>query len=469
MKDNKKSRRSFLKSAALGVTALTASGCNGPNVLSKSSTDKNAFTVCPKIRDTWQTEVLVVGGGPAGIGAAIGAKKAGADTLLIENYGFFGGVASWGVGMVMNQMRPDEKPRGFVHELLLQKLQNYGEQAVRVSTHQFFVNVEYLKVAILDALEEIGCKYLVHSRAVDTITKGNRVTGILFASKSGLYEVKADIVVDCTGDADIAFFAGAPTMIETGRISPQTLLFNVGNIDNYSRQDMSGVLEKAKSKYPLIPDSWGSWDLLKVSNCHHFYINHSGTRDMGNFNITDPHQFSKAECLSRRQVIQMTEAMREFGNGDLRKCEILGSGTQIGVRESRRIKGVYILTEDDAINGRRFEDVIAWRSGYLDIGYVKINEMKVHQVPYRAIVPEQVDNLLAAGRCISTSHEAASAGKSMGNCFATGHAAGIAAALSSKMKKTPREVDVKKIQEILRKDGVDLTKGGEVQDSKMAM
>ena len=140
---------------------------------------------------------------------------------------------------------------------------------------------------------------------------------------------------------DISYFAGAPTMIETGRISSQTLVFNVGNIDNYSRRDMSGVLEKAKSKYPLIPDSWGSWGLLKVSNCHHFYINHSGTRDMGNFDITDPHQFSKAECMSRRQVIQMTEAMREFGNGDLRKCEIVGSGTQIGVRESRRIKGAY--------------------------------------------------------------------------------------------------------------------------------
>ena len=452
-------RRKFIAAAGLSVIGLN--NISGQFVMPEIIKKKRSQTI--------KTEVLVVGGGPAGIGAAIGAAKAGAETLLIENYGFFGGVASWSVGMCMNQMRPDEKPRGFVHELLLQKLQNYGEQAVRLNSHQFFANVEYLKVAILDALDEVGCKYLVHARAVDAITKGNRITGVIFATKSGLVEIKADVVVDCTGDADIAYFAGAPTMIETGNLAPSTLLFNVANIDNYSPNDMSGVLKKAKLKYPLIPDSWGDWGLLKVSNSHHFYVNHAGTRDIGNFDITDPFQFSKAECMSRRQVVQMTEAMREFGNEDLKKCEIVGASTQIGVRESRRIKGAYSLTEEDAINGSRFEDVISWRSGWLDIGYIKIVGMKVHQVPFRAIVPEQIDGLLAAGRCISATHVAVAAGKSMGNCFATGHAAGIAAALSSKVKRVPRELDVKKIQEILRKDGVDLTKGGETQKSKMAM
>ena len=109
-----------------------------------------------------KTNVLVVGGGPAGIGAAIGAAKMGVDTLLIENYGFFGGVASQSIGMCINQMRPNGEPRGYVHELLFEKLRRYGDQAVKVSTHQFLVNVEYLKVAIIDALEEVNCKYMVH-------------------------------------------------------------------------------------------------------------------------------------------------------------------------------------------------------------------------------------------------------------------------------------------------------------------
>ena len=306
-------RRNFIAATGIslfGINRIFGSVPASPEIITKERSRKIT------------TKVLIVGGGPAGIGAAIGAAKAGAETLLIENYGFFGGVASWSLGMCINQMRPDEKPRGFVHELLLQKLQNYGEQAVKVSTHQFYVNVEYFKAAVLDALDEVGCKYLVHAKAVDAITEGNRVTGVIFSSKSGLVEIKADVVVDCTGDADIAFFAGAPTMTETGNLAPQTLLLNLGRMDNYTSKDMDGVADKAKSKYPLIPDQWG---LKKVSNCSHFVINHSGTKEMGNFDITDPFQFSRAECMSRRQIVQMTEAMREFGNGDLKKCEIVGA------------------------------------------------------------------------------------------------------------------------------------------------
>jgi len=450
-------RRKFIAGAGLSLLGLN-------KIFSQEPVSPEIFS--RKRTQTLNTKVLIVGGGPAGIGAAIGAAKAGADTMLIENHGFFGGVAAFSIGMCMNQMRPNEKPRGFVHELLLQKLQNYGTQSVRVSTHQFFANVEYLKAAVLDSLDEVGCKYLVHTKAVDVTTKGNRITGVIISTKSGLTEIKADVVVDCTGDADIAYFAGAPTLKEKGNLSAQTLLLNVSNVGNYSRRDMEDVVKNAKSKYPLIPESW---TLMKISNCHHFYINHSGTRDLGNFDVTDPFQYSKAECLSRRQVVQMTEAMRNYGGGELKNCEIVGASTQIGIRESRRIQGAYILTEEDAMKGSRFDDVIAWRSGWFDIGFQRTELMKIHQVPYRAIVPLHIDGILAAGRCISASHEGAAAGKSMGNCYATGHAAGIAAALSSKTGKAPRELNVKEIQDSLRNDGVDLTIGGEAQDNKMAI
>jgi len=453
-------RRKFIAATGLsiaGIGKVFGQMAESPTILKK------------KRSQVINTSVLVVGGGPAGIGAAIGSAKAGAKTLLIENYWCFCGFAAWGLGMCMNQMRPDGKPRGYVQELLLKKLQNYGAQAVRLSSHQYWVNVEYLKVAVLDALDEVGCSYLVHAKAVDATVKGNRITGVIFSSKSGLVEINADVVVDCTGDADVAYFAGAETLIETGALSPQTLLFNVANVGSYSRKDMAGVLEKARAKYPLISESWGTWDLERVSNNRHFYINHSGTRDLGNFDVTDPLQFSKAECISRRQVIQMTEAMREYAGGELKNVEIVGSSTQIGVRESRRLKGQYILTEEDALNGSRFDDVVAWRSGWLDVGFVKVSQMKIHQVPYRSLVPEKTEGLLAAGRCISATHLAASAGKSMGNCFATGHAAGVAAAISARNKVTPAETDIKVIQEAIRKDEVDLNKGGEEQPKDMPM
>ena len=128
------------------------------------------------------------------------------------------------------------------------------------------------------------------------------------------------------------------------------------------------------------------------------------------------------------------------------------------------MKGLYVLTEKDALSGQKFDDVIAWRSGLLGIGFVRLSKMKIHDVPYRAILPEKLDGLLMAGRCISATHVAASAGKSMGNCVATGHAAGLAAAMSAKKGCLPRELKVSQLQDALRADGVDLTRGGESQD-----
>ena len=415
-----------------------------------------------------KTEVLVVGGGPAGIGAALGAARQGRDVFLIENYGFFGGVGAWSLGMQINQMRPGAKPRSVVHEMLLSKLESYGPMAVRVPDHQLLCNVEYLKVAILDAFDEAGVKYLVHTRAVDTIVNNDIVTGVVVATKSGLMEIQAKVVIDCTGDADIAWYAGAETMKEEGNLSPQTLLFNYinGPLDKLNAVKIirEGEMSKALEKYPLMA---GSFFSDRVANCSFSFVNHAGTRDMGNFDCTDPFQFTQAECKSRRQVVQMINAFREFGTDEFRNVEICNASPQIGVRETRRVKGGYVLTEEDSMTGARFDDVIAWRSGYLDIGFVHLSKMKIHQVPYRAIVPEKIDGLLMAGRCISATHEAASAGKSMGNCVATGHAAGIAASIAVIQNRQPREIDIAEVQNLLRKDEVDLDKGGEDQSDSM--
>jgi ribulose 1,5-bisphosphate synthetase/thiazole synthase len=415
------------------------------------------------MRQIYNTDVLVVGGGPAGIGAAIGASMQGVKTTLVEYHSFLGGIASFCVGMPINQVRPSGQPRSKVHELLIQKLLNYGKVAVHIGEHQLSCNVEYLKVAIMDALDEVGCKYLLHTPAVDAIVENNRVTGIIISTKQGLAEIRAKVVVDCTGDADIAFFAGAETMKEEDALSPMTLCFNVTNVDMKKAKEfirsggMKDVVEKGKEKYPLLPDGWG---LADFPSSNSFYINHSGTKAMGILDASDPEQLTKAETLSRRQVIQMVSAMREFGGEALEDIEIIATGPQIGVRETRRIKGEYVLTEEDAKTGSKFHDVIAWRSGFLDIGFVRFEKMKIHDVPYRAILPEKLDGLLTAGRCISATHVAASAGKSMGNCMATGHAAGIAGAMSVVQKCMPRELNVRELQDGLTKDGVDLTHGG---------
>ncbi len=416
-----------------------------------------------------ECDVLVVGGGPAGIGAAVAAARAGADVLLLERHGFLGGIAAFCCGMPINQMRPGGRVRSAVHELVLEKLLAYGDLAVRLGPHQAWCNVEYLKVALFDALDTAGCRYYVHARVADALHEDGTVRGAVVATKQGLAAVRAKVVVDCTGDADVACFAGAETMKgreEDGFLSPMTLCLNVTNVDveaaaDFSRSDaMKRVCEAGRETYPLVPPPWR---LGRFPSSNSLYVNHAGTRERGVLDGTDLADLTEAEVFSRRQAVQMVQVMREFGGPALADVELIATGPQVGVRETRRVKGDYVLTEEDAKTGRAFEDGVAWRSGFLDIGFVRYERMKVHDVPYRSVVPEKVDGLLVAGRCISATHVAASAGKSMGNCMATGHAAGVAAAMAAAGGKSPRQVDVATLRAALERDGVDLSRAGHHQ------
>jgi ribulose 1,5-bisphosphate synthetase/thiazole synthase len=450
------SRRRLLSAGGSAAGAIAAaSALNTSDALAAKPAPGPSVKTGLPVLDT--VDVLVVGGGPAGIGAALGAARKGARTLLIENHSFFGGVAAWALGMPINQVRPNGKPRSAVHELLVQKLQAYGDQAVRAGKHEFWCNVEYLKVAVLDALDEVGCRYLVHVRAADAIIENNRVVGVIIAAKQGLTAIRAKAVVDCTGDGDVSYYAGAETMIEAGALMPMTLSLALTNIDKtkVKSSDVRDAISKARKKYPLIPA--GFLEVNQIAHSSSWYINHSGTADMGRVDATDTEQRTKAECFSRRQALQMVQALRESDNPALQRIEWIGAGPQVSVRETRRVKGVYVLTEEDAMAGRTFEDAIAWRSGFLDPGGqkgAKFVKMQIHDVPYRAIVPEKLDGLLMAGRCISATHAAAAAGKSMGNCMATGHAAGLAAAMAASRGIPPRELNVRDLQNELRADGV---------------
>ncbi len=413
-----------------------------------------------------QTDVLVVGGGMAGVGAALAAARAGSETMLIEKNGFFGGIGALSMGMPINQMRTGHQARSDIHEALIEKLTAYGDKAVWLGEHQLRCNVEYLKVAILDALDAAGCRYLVHAHVVDSLVTGDRVTGVVVGSSDGLLTIQAGVVVDCSGDGDVAHFAGAEMLKDADQPAPMTLAQKVGNVDfdaakAFQRDEgMWRLSERACEKYPLIPKKWR---LTRAPSNSSFYINHGGTKDLANYDATDPLQLSEAECLSRRQAVQMIDAMHDFGGDALASIELIATGPQIGIRPRRRVKGLYVMAEEDALEGRRADDTVAWRSGFLDIGFVRFEPMKIHDVPYGALVPEKIDGLLIAGRCISATHVGASAGKSMGNCMATGHAAGIAAALAVQGGQQPRELAVGEIQARLRQDGVDLERAGEEQ------
>jgi hypothetical protein len=271
-------------------------------------------------------------------------------------------------------------------------------------------------------------------------------------------EIRAKVVVDCTGDADVAYYAGAETMTEPDKLMPMTLALTVTNIARPGGATaIIDALRAGRRKYPLITS--GFLEVKQVAHCNSLWINHAGTADMGRVDATDPRQRTEAECRSRRQALQMIQAIRDSQDPDLRRMEWGSAGPQVSVRETRRVKGSYVITEEDAMAGRAFADTVGWRAGYVDLGGQsgsKLVRMKVHDVPYRSLLPEKLDGLLAAGRCISATHVGAAAGKSMGNCMATGHAAGLAAALCAQQGIVPRELKIDRLQDKLRADRVRL-------------
>lgn len=173
-------------------------------------------------------DVLVAGGGPAGLAAALGAQRMGVHALLVERMGFLGGVGAIGLGMTINQMRPGGKPRSKIHESLITQIQKFGDSVLRIEDHALITNTEYLKLAVFLMLEESDCDYLLHSFVSDTIVERDAVTGVVISSKAGPLHVTAKRVVDATGDGDVCFFAGCPMVKgreSDGFFSPMTSLF----------------------------------------------------------------------------------------------------------------------------------------------------------------------------------------------------------------------------------------------------
>lgn len=414
-------------------------------------------------KDGMEVDVLVAGGGPAGLGAALGAARQGVRTLLVERMGFLGGVASIGLGMTINQMRPGGLPRSVVHEALIAQLLRYGDAALRIEDHALITNTEYLKLAAFEALEQAGCEYLVHAFVSGAYVHHDHVTGVTLSTKSGPVHVRAKRVVDATGDGDVCYFAGCP--MEKGRegdgfLSPMTSLFVIGGVDvdaarAYQKGDRGWqcLLAEGHCAGYVVPDRMGVTPTVYPDSV---FVNHSGTKRFGPLDGTDPRDQTKAERLMRQQAVDVVRLLRDRHVPGFEQAYLQQVSPWAGVRETRRIVGEYVLTEDDAMTGARFFDAIARRYGFLDIGFVRYEPMTPHDVPYRALLPLRVENILAAGRIISTTHVAMSAGKSMGNCMATGHAAGVAAALSIGAGVTPRALPAARLRAGLRDEGVAL-------------
>ncbi|MDF7799584.1 FAD-dependent oxidoreductase [Pontiellaceae bacterium B1224] len=447
---NNLSRRHMMQQAGLGLGLAGATTMLGPSRVD-AVTPSQVYASLPVLDEI---DVLVCGGGAAGIGAGMAAAQQGARTLVIENCTFFGGVISWMVGMEMNQMRPKGMPRSDTIERLIKQMESYGPQSMRfLNKHAIIPNVEYFKVAVLDCFDAVNCDYLVGLRAADAIVEDNVVKGVVVATRQGLMRINAQSIVDCTGDADIAHYAGAETWIyDEGMLGAMTLGSNYNHWQKLRKTFAGG-----RDKYPLLPKV----DIIRqVAGCDFSFLNNEGSLVLGNRCAVDLKQRTETETQLSRQLVQNVRAMREFGDTDeLKNAELVGAAQQVATRESRRLHGEYTLTMADIESGTTHPDTVAWRTGGIDVGpggLYKPNGMNLFDIPYRSLLPIKVDGLIVAGRCISADHIPSLSGKSIGNQFAAGQGAGTAAAVAAKRGVLPRKIDVGEVQAILAKDNVDL-------------
>ena len=408
-------------------------------------------------------EVLVAGGGPGGFSAAISAARNGADTLLVEQYGFLGGMATMGlVNPFMTYWAGDEQIiEGVLRELTerLAALGAYGKGS------RTAFDPEAYKYVCDQMAQEAGVRLLFHTMLTDAATSGGEITSVEIANKSGKSRIEADVYIDGTGDADLAFLAGAKC--EKGRdtdglMQPMTLNFRVCHVDQdriAPREEFNRLYDSAKADGRL---DCPRENVLMFPTTRKGEVHFNQTR-VNYADGTSAEDLTRAEIEARRQMWQFLAFLHRDVPG-FENAEVLVSGPQIGVRESRRVMGDYVLTEEDVLRARKFDDCIARGSYSIDIhsptgaGTVikRLKPGESYDIPYRCLTPLGLDNLLIAGRPISATHEAHSSLRIMPICLAIGQAAGTAAALSIKQQVAPRALDIPLLKSTLRSQGANL-------------
>jgi hypothetical protein len=372
---------------------------------------------------TSQADIIVAGGGPAGVAAAIAAARLGADVALVERYGFLGGMSTAGfVFPFMSHYAGDRPVIAGIWGELLDGLARYPF-GYKASTHiagirHFCFDVEGVKLIWLRMCLDAGVKLKLHTFISDVMMDGDRVTGIITHSKSGREELASKLVIDATGDGDLAARSGAPFELgrkEDGLVMPMSLHFRMAGVDMRrmpSREEIN-VLYKRDKDAGLITNP--RENVLWFDTPHPDQVHFNTTRLL-KFLGTERDDLTAAEIEGQRQVREMVGWLTSTVPG-FENAWLLMTGAQVGVRETRRIVGEHVITEEELVNLTKYPDAIACSAYPVDIhnpagsGTImkEVPFGEYYTIPYRAMVPQRIDGLLVAGRPISSTHEAHSA------------------------------------------------------------
>jgi len=391
-------------------------------------------------------DVVVCGGGPAGVAAAIAAARRGADTLLLERYGCLGGLATGGLVLVLPSFEDSGRPIiGGIGLETRTRLVGSGESVCRGGADAAFLDPEALKWLSQHMVREAGARLLHHVWIASAHAEGQRVRAAIVESKAGRFAVAGRVFVDCTGDGDL--FAAAGAAFET---SPQQigLPFRLCNVDvarwkQAAADDRAGVAEAVQSAARAAGfEGWLGLDPMPTPDglvwCNNMLCERDGL---------SPEDLTHIETTGRDAIRAIIAGLRATVPG-FERAWLVDTASQVGVRRSRRLVGEYVIADEDTAQfDRRFDDAVGRGNDFRQQGIA-------FDFPYRALIPREVDGLLVAGRCISCSHEALEPIREIHNCWVMGEAAGAAAALSLGESCEARDLPVAELQADLRAAGV---------------
>jgi hypothetical protein len=436
-----------------------------------------AYTYSKKLSPADSYDVIVVGAGSAGATAAIAAGRAGAKTLLLERLPFLGGTSTAVLDTFYGFYTPGAKCRkvvGGIPDDVVRGLARYASCLERPNTHGAGTGItyhpEYLKVVWEALVRDAGVTILLNAWVQDVQTKNKTIEKLVVATKLGLRQFDAKVFIDCSGDADVCHFAEFSYEL-AGAVDPaQTLTttFKMANVDLPRRKSISKnqfhalIAENSATGLYDLPRKEGSDHITPVDHMTATILTRLPSfykRGETVINATDPELLSAAEMEGRRQAIEYIRFLRDKVPG-YEKAQLASFGVQIGVRETRRVFGDYRLTKDDVLAARQFEDQIGLCGAPIedhhdgaDTKWLYLPEGRCVGIPYRTLLPKDGQNILIAGRCFSSTHDAHASVRSMGQCMAMGQAAGTAAAMAVKARRAPRDVPVAALRDDLRHAG----------------
>lgn len=403
-------------------------------------------------------DVVVVGGGLAGVAAAVSASREGLKVLLIERYGFLGGMATAGlVNPFMKYSEHGTAERVLANAGIFYSIIERMTELGAMDKNQSAFNEEFMKIALDRMIKEYNVSILLHTLLTGVKLDGRKVTEITVSCRSGNFKIQAPVFIDATGDADLIAFGGMEFKKGReldGQCQPMTLCFRMCNVD-WLRFDHKAATDMYKSfrEQGFIKNPREDILVFRVptENIMHFNTTRIVLKDP-----TDTEDLTWSEMEAREQVFEMCQFLKKNIAG-FEKAELIMSAPQIGVRESRRVCGHVVITQEDIDNGTKFEDRIARGTYAVDIHNPagtgttlgKHLQRDFYTIPYRAMIPLNADNVIVAGRPLSSTHEAHSAFRVMPITTCVGEAAGIAASLAVKYNKASIDIPVKEMQDIL--------------------